>query len=327
SMPATVAITVSPVYGNGIAGADRYATSIAMSQEAFPEGSDSVIVATGKNFPDALAASGLAGACDAPILLIPPTGMSPGLGAEIARLGATKAYIVGGTGAVSAQVYESVRTSLGGSQEATRLAGANRYATADAVAREAIEILKRDGGHEWSGRAFLATGRNYPDALVAGPVTHATGRVLLLTDTELSAGTAALLSDAEVGVTTVTVLGAVSVGAQTAAEACTDVDMWIVGDDRYGTCCVFADQYGGPEIASWDRLGIATGWNYPDALAAAPLLGRAGSLLLITPSTYLNGQIEGVLTTQRDHISDVYFLGGPSALSPAVRDAVGVALE
>ncbi|MDI6692614.1 MAG: cell wall-binding repeat-containing protein [Anaerosomatales bacterium] len=44
-----------------IAGADRYLTAVAASQDAFPEGADTVVIATGANFPDALSAAGLCG--------------------------------------------------------------------------------------------------------------------------------------------------------------------------------------------------------------------------------------------------------------------------
>lgn len=54
------------------AGSDRYGTSVEVSQRTFPNGAETVIVATGANWPDALGASALAGVYDAPILLTRP---------------------------------------------------------------------------------------------------------------------------------------------------------------------------------------------------------------------------------------------------------------
>jgi len=56
-----------------IAGADRIGTAIEISKAAFPQGSDTVIIATGYNFPDALAGAPLACVLDALSLLGAPT--------------------------------------------------------------------------------------------------------------------------------------------------------------------------------------------------------------------------------------------------------------
>ncbi len=50
-------------------GEDRYATSVGVSEEAFPSGADTVFIATGESFPDALAAGPVAASLDGPILL------------------------------------------------------------------------------------------------------------------------------------------------------------------------------------------------------------------------------------------------------------------
>src|SRR3712207_1457604 len=52
-----------------IAGADRYSTAAQVALATFAPDLDNIIVASGENFPDGLAASGLAGAVDAPVLL------------------------------------------------------------------------------------------------------------------------------------------------------------------------------------------------------------------------------------------------------------------
>ena len=66
--------------------------------------------------------------------------------------------IVGGTSVVSSAVLEELADIAG--TIPTRLAGANRYETALAVA-------EANGN---SGTVILATGENFPDALAAGPL-------------------------------------------------------------------------------------------------------------------------------------------------------------
>jgi photosystem II stability/assembly factor-like uncharacterized protein len=84
--------------------APRFDTAVAASLEAYPDGSQYVIIATGRNWPDALGGAALAGVLDAPILLSEPTSLPSVTADEISRLGATHAIILGGTGAVSSGV-------------------------------------------------------------------------------------------------------------------------------------------------------------------------------------------------------------------------------
>ncbi|MCD2442567.1 cell wall-binding repeat-containing protein [Agromyces sp. SYSU K20354] len=84
-----------------LGGASRYETAIAISKHFFPTGADRVYLATGANFPDALAAAAAAGINHAPILLVPPTGLTPALRAELTRLAPAQIHILGGTSAVS----------------------------------------------------------------------------------------------------------------------------------------------------------------------------------------------------------------------------------
>ncbi|HSQ22537.1 MAG TPA: cell wall-binding repeat-containing protein, partial [Coriobacteriia bacterium] len=82
-----------------LAGTDRYATSAQISESTFKSAS-TVVLATGRNFPDALAAAPLAYQLDGPVLLVNEGVVPDAILDEIERLGATSAYIVGGTTAV-----------------------------------------------------------------------------------------------------------------------------------------------------------------------------------------------------------------------------------
>ncbi|MHB8706446.1 MAG: OmpL47-type beta-barrel domain-containing protein, partial [Coriobacteriia bacterium] len=61
-------LIVTPIAGN-----NRIDTAILASQEAFPAGATTVVIATGFNWPDALGGAALAGALDGPILLTDPS--------------------------------------------------------------------------------------------------------------------------------------------------------------------------------------------------------------------------------------------------------------
>ncbi|WP_306232807.1 peroxidase family protein [Agrococcus beijingensis] len=94
------AFTTGPVIR--LAGASRYDTAVEISKQFFPTGADRVYVTTGTNFPDAVTAAPGAGLNGSPILLLPPTGMTPAIRAEIERLAPTEIFILGDTNSVSA---------------------------------------------------------------------------------------------------------------------------------------------------------------------------------------------------------------------------------
>lgn len=138
------------------AGADRYATSRVLTEEAFGvSGALTVFLATGTGFPDALAASAAAGRFAAPVVLVDGSQSTVPLATRqlLTSLGADQLFIAGGTGVVS----EGIRTSLiTAGYAVTRLAGADRYATSAAI---------NDFSFATSSTVFLAVGTGYADAL------------------------------------------------------------------------------------------------------------------------------------------------------------------
>jgi putative cell wall-binding protein len=140
-----------------IGGADRYAASRALAADAFTgagAGSGLVYIATGANFPDALAAGGAAGNAGAPVLLV--RGAAPTLDAEteaqLRDLGVTRIKIAGGPASVST----GIEKALAAIAPTTRLAGPDRISAAAAINLDAYGT---------SERAFVVTGYKFPDAL------------------------------------------------------------------------------------------------------------------------------------------------------------------
>jgi len=152
-----------------LAGDDRYATSAAVAR-AFGSAS-SVVVASGvtANLVDAAAAGGPAAASGQPVLLVPRSSVPASTRDTIAALGARSATIVGGTGVVTTGVSDALRAA---GLKLTRLSGADRYATAAAVANGYEATVK-------AGTVVLASGldANLVDSLTGGVL----GRLTLLT--------------------------------------------------------------------------------------------------------------------------------------------------
>ena len=113
-----------------IQGENRYETSVKISQEGW-KSADTVVIARGDSFPDALAGAPLAYKYDAPILLTQTGSLNPLVKEEIKRLGAEKVYILGGTSAVSNYVEFQLE---GMKLDVDRVSGDNRYDTASNIA-------------------------------------------------------------------------------------------------------------------------------------------------------------------------------------------------
>lgn len=308
-----IAVQSNEVVVVPIAGSDRYATAVDASKRAFPLGASVVVIATGADFPDALGGAALAGVVDGPLLLTPRDWVQAGLAAELARLGATEAYVLGGPGAVSEEVEGTLRSLLPGG--VTRLSGDNRYRTAERVADEVIRL----SGDDFSGKAFVATGRNFPDALGASPIAASFGIPIFLTAPD---GMPRLPAAVE----SVLVLGGSTAVTDTTWSALGSTVGWsritrFAGQDRYETAAFVAD-YGTALGMKWDGVGIATGAAFPDALSGGAMLGNLDSVLLLTRSSSLPSEVSSRISGHREDISTVHFIGGTSALTDVVRTGV-----
>ena len=145
-----------------LAGKSRYDTNLAILAEAGLSG-DQIIVATGKSFADSLSAS----AAKLPILLVKPGEALSKEAKEIAS-SMKEFYIIGGTGAVSADI----EAELGNYGKVIRVAGKTRYETSVAVADTFFKEVDS---------AVVASGKNFPDGLCGGPLAAAMDAPLILT--------------------------------------------------------------------------------------------------------------------------------------------------
>lgn len=93
---------------DGWEGADRYATSAAISAATFPGQVPVVFLASGETFPDAMSGGPAAARLGGPVLLTPAGWLPPVIAAELRRLKPARIVILGGTPSVSAAVAGQV---------------------------------------------------------------------------------------------------------------------------------------------------------------------------------------------------------------------------
>ncbi len=199
------------------AGDDRFETA-ALIADAFPNDGQAYVteganVDPRRGWPDAVSVSGLASATQRPILLVTRDRLPV---ATAGALDGLDAVLVGGAAAISEAVEDAVDDVAGAT---SRLSGPDRYATSAAVAEAAVAAGANDR------LIHLATGANFPDALVAGPAVAAANSVLLLvhpTDITRSPLTASWLLDRAGTVEAVWILGGVGAVAASIEDAAWD---------------------------------------------------------------------------------------------------------
>ena len=114
------------------AGETRYETSLEIAK-GIDQSSSTVIIATGEHFADALSISPYAQHFEIPIILSSPnSGLSDEAISLIKSKGASKAIIVGGTGAVPDSVNQQLEAA--GVSNVQRLSGDSRYETSAKIA-------------------------------------------------------------------------------------------------------------------------------------------------------------------------------------------------
>jgi putative cell wall-binding protein len=166
-------------------GANRYGTAAAVSASTFSPGVSVVYVATGANFPDALAGGPAGLTNDGPILLVRQNSVPKETVAELARLHPFRIVVLGGAAVVSDSVVTELESMA--SSGVSRYRGANRHETAAAVS----EAVFPTG----TGTVFIVTGVNFPDAVAAGPVAGIRNApILLVTGTSVPTATASELT-------------------------------------------------------------------------------------------------------------------------------------
>jgi len=289
-----------------ISGPDRFVTAVNISQADW-DSADTVLLANGRNFPDALAGVPLAHQLDAPILLTEKNELVAATANEISRLGAERVVILGGTAAVSAGVESTLKNMVA---TVDRIGGIDRFETAQLVAEEM-------GKHGDFDEAFIALGFNFPDAMSAASYAAMRGSPILLSRSDSIPGFTQEALD-ELGITNTVVVGGIAVISDGVKNVLPDAER-VAGTDRYLTAEELAKKYLAQEE---EQIYIATGINFPDALAGGVLAAKNNSGVLLVP---------GTATQLREHTADFIIsrnfesaaiFGGIGAVSEGIENAL-----
>lgn len=295
------------------AGKNRYDTAARISSESgLFNNSDTVVIANGVNFADALAGVPLAKAYNAPILLTAKDMLPADTANEIKRLGASNAIILGGPGAVSETVEKDL-TKLG--LNTKRLSGQTRFATAKRVA----EALEKQTGKAPT-EVFFVIYDNFADALSASTAAAAKGAPILYVTKEgaIDKFTELYLEKNGAGIKKAYVIGGEGVITDEMKNSLSNalggrtVER-VAGANRYATCVAVNEKFS--SVLKGKDLCVAKGGDFPDALAGGVFAALHESPLFLAGPVLIDTQIEYL---NKKKVDTVYVFGGTGAVSDTV---------
>ena len=284
-----------------LSGNSRVLTAIEISKKGWESGSDTVILASGNNYADVLAVVPYAYKLDAPVLLSVSATLDADILAEIERLGATKAVILGGTAAVPQAVEDSIKAE---GLTVERIAGSSRNETAAKIAQKLAPA---------SGDAFLVSNANFADAiscssvaaLMDAPILYINADGTLPEETRTALTMNNIATAYVIGGT-----GAVGEAAETQLDTLSITCNRVFGNNRYATSVAvyneFADEY------ATTRHAAATGKAFPDATAGAAFAAKNGMHIFLVDE----GMPDSIASTLRGRgVETLYIFGGTSAVT------------
>ena len=323
-----------------LAGESAADTSARIATEAFPEGSEWVIIARDDDFADAMSATGLAGVLNAPIVLTDRYSLSDAAARAVQTLGAKKAYIIGGTGAIPGDIEGSLATF--GCQTQDRIFGYDSWDTSTECAKKIAE----HGGNPGSN-AVVAMSTNFQDALSISSYAYKY-QVPIFLETDEAHGrqlTEAAASAIKELSGTIYVPGGNGAVPQASVEEVFGRErvVRLSGWDGYDTSNQIATYMVEHGLLSPSTICLASGAPDPkgvDALAGAALAGKAGGVVLLTNANPRFGSIstttiegadsEGTSAFLPSHAKDVeqaYILGGKAVMPAELQQRVNDILD
>lgn len=295
-----------------LGGADRYETVAKEALYAYSK-SDVVIVASGAGWADSIAAAGLAGAMDCPILLTAPAYIPDVTRNAIQSLRPSRIVLLGSEAVADANVYSELKR-LAGSVE--RVSGPDRFATQ-------MSIYQYGQQHGlWAGdTAVVVSATGYADALSVSPVSFKLKAPVFFCDWSGDLPTAQRSAIRSLAKKKYILTGSTAVTSST-------VERWLSGfgsvrrlggPDRYSTSFEIANYAVSQLGFVWDGLAFASGQGPYDSLGGGVVQGRSNSVLLLADS--VGGSTTALSAAQNGAkgVSLVKFFGSPAVVPTNIR--------
>ena len=261
-----------------IGGADRTETSLKVLEKL--GGVKKTYLVNGYQFSDALSIAPVAAANNEGIVLATKGSVD----ASLSKQGINEVTLVGGENSISSSVEKSLASKF----KTKRIAGTDRYKTS--------EMIVESTGKKEVG---VATGKDFPDALSSGAFLAKKNLPLLLvngkTQTNLPQG----------------LKGLYTFGGK--SSVANDFGKRIAGTNRYETSEKIAEEFGKSDV-----VVLASGTNFADALAAAPLAKKMNAPIVLVKKDSLSENAKKLVKEAKK----VYVVGGENTISNKLVDEI-----
>ncbi|MGE6203798.1 cell wall-binding repeat-containing protein [Guptibacillus hwajinpoensis] len=290
------------LFSDRLYGFNRYDTAVEIAKETFRENeAPHVVLATGSDFPDALAGAPLAYAKEAPILLTKTNQIPDDVLYAFDYFGVKEVTIIGGENAVSKKVENTLINDL--SMKVNRIAGDDRYDTAAKIADE-LGVT--------SETAYVTYGGNYPDALSIASIAAMEGSPILLTKSnDIPNAT----SDALQNYSDSYAIGGPAVISDSVVDQLPDGER-IAGADRYETSVNVAKELD----VRLQSVNLATGLGFADALTGSVHAAVNEEPVILTRPNKLSTPAKKLFEDYGTNTFTIF--GGPAAVDFAVDDEI-----
>lgn len=294
-----------------LAGQDRYSTSSYIASQVNPGIANNVILASGKDFPDALAGATLSKKLNAPILLVDDID-SPNsyewMGYMSKHLSEnSNIYLLGGEGSISNDTLYGLQRYY---KNIKRLGGANRFDTNRSIVNEMnVEI---------GTPVVIVNGFNFPDALSISSIAASKGYPIFMSENNSIPDTI-MNKISSINPSKVYIIGGTGVlngNIQTQLKnklsSINDENIVrISGNNRYETSLKVADYF----KSDSKNVVLANGENFPDALSGAALAAKLNAPTILTDGKNISSQKDYIDSLDSNNVT---VLGGQGSISSDV---------
>lgn len=302
-------ISLSAIPSERIYGSTRYETSYKVFEEGWTT-SDTAILVTGSDYPDALCAAPLAGKFDAPILLVKNTSLANQVELRnlLASKGVKNVYIIGGEGIIP-KSFSSELSSIGITSK--RLGGSDRYETSLKIAQELGST---------TGEVAVAYGLGFADGLSISSIAAFKGFPILLTGTNsIPYSIKSYLNSTNI--TRSYIVGSEGAVSQNVASQLSGV-VRLGGKNRYETNLSIFNRF--KSELNISDIYITSALDFPDALSSSALAARTKSFVVLSSTTNVDSSVKSLINNNATNINKAYILGSNKLISDIVITGLGI---
>lgn len=301
-----------------IAGDNRYGTAVAISKQSFKSTSKYVILTTGMDFHDALAAVPLAKAYNAPLLLTAPNALVKDTLTEIKRLKAKNVIVVNTKNAINSSVIKSLKNNK---LSVTNITGKTSFETSKKVAEALQAKVKSNTKNKTTAPSsvFFTTDKAFADALSVSPVAALKGAPILYVDPSkktLDSNITSYLKKVKGSVKNIYIVGgtvAIPKALETSIKKALPKGKVtrFAGANRYETCVLVNNHFKKDKTLTSKSICVAKGLDFPDALAGGVYAANNKAPLFLADNT-LSAKQESYLKNKNS--SKIVLFGGVVAV-------------